>query len=199
MADDAAGAVDAVSAIMQDHRVMERLFERCRTEKTNRPELVAEIKARLSAHATAEEERVYGAIAEAAPSERDEVHHGVEEHRAAEELLARVEAADPHSREFDSALKELVEAVSHHVEEEESDILPTLEDAVDRDRLEELGAAFEERRIELLVEAGIDAGPWAPDDLSDMTEGELPERAREVDLSGRPSMDSDELARALRD
>jgi hemerythrin superfamily protein len=168
-------ALDAVSAITQDHRVMERLFEKCRTDKANRPALVAEIKARLKAHSIAEEERVYNEIVKAAPGEYGEVHHGVEEHRAAEELLGKVASADPDSAGFDAALAAFVEAVQHHVEEEESDLLPTLEDAVDARKLEELGTAFEQRRVELLAEAG------------------LYERA-----SGRSQVTTDEFARAQR-
>jgi hemerythrin superfamily protein len=148
---------DAVDAITQDHRLMESLFEDCRTNKAARPALVAEIKARLSAHSAAEEEKVYPALAKAEPGEAEEVHHGVEEHREAEQLLARLEATDPDGPEFDKALRDFVAAVAHHVQEEESEILPSLEEAVDRQTLEDLGAAFEARRVELLRKAGLDA------------------------------------------
>jgi hemerythrin superfamily protein len=153
-------AADAVSAIMQDHRMLERLFEECRTNRSQRPALVAEIRARLKAHRIAEEERVYPAFAAAAPSESDEVHHGVAEHREAEELLAEaahVAATEPDSAAFDAAFGRFVAVVAHHVEEEEGELLPTLEDAVDRDELERLGVAFDERRREVLAEAGFDA------------------------------------------
>ncbi|GIJ47538.1 hypothetical protein Val02_44240 [Virgisporangium aliadipatigenens] len=189
-------ASDAVSAIMQDHRRMERLFERCKTEKSNRTELVAEIKARLKAHSVAEEDRVYPALAKANPTEKEDVHHGVEEHREAEDLLETLEGTDPSSKEFDKALKEFVDAVKHHVEEEESDILPNLEDAVDPEKLEQLGAEFERRRIEVLDELGVqDSG--TPDDLSSMTRAELYEEAKKADIPGRSQMNKDELAEAL--
>lgn len=183
-------ALDAVSAITQDHRVMERLFEECKTNKDNRPALVAEIKARLKAHSVAEEERVYPELAREEPGEADEVYHGIEEHREAEELLLRLETTDPESERFDTALEEFVSAVKHHVEEEENEILPDLEDAVDRGRLEELGAAFEDRRKQLLAASGID---------ENMTKAELYERAKQADIPGRSSMSKEELSRALRD
>jgi hemerythrin superfamily protein len=185
-------SLDAVTAITRDHRVMERLFEAARTDKDNRPAIVAEIKARLQAHSVAEEERVYTALAKADPDEKDEVHHGVEEHREAEELLAKVEAADPTSAAFDKALKDFVDAVKHHVEEEESEILPALKEAVNGTRLTELGAAFEERRVELVTGAGYEEG-----DLADKTKAELYEEAKAADIPGRSSMNKDELARAL--
>ena len=186
-------AVDAVTAITNDHRVMEQLFEQCRTNRDRRRELVAEIKVRLTAHARAEEEQVYPELARI--GEADEAHHGTEEHHEAEEKLARLEAADPRSAEFDDALEDFVEAVKHHVEEEETDLLPTLEESVDRTRLEELGERFEEQRVELLSDHGYDSGAVT----SDETKAELYEHAKEADIPGRSSMNKDELARALRD
>jgi hypothetical protein len=53
-----------------------------------------------------------------------------------------------------------VGAVTHHVEEEESEILPALRDALDAGRLEELGEAFERRRIEELAEFGIEENKY---------------------------------------
>jgi hemerythrin superfamily protein len=199
-------ATDAVTAIMQDHRLMESLFEDCRTNKAARPALVAEIKARLKAHSTAEEERVYPTLVRTTGEEDD--GHLVEEHREAEDLLTRLAATDPDSPEFDTALQEFVTAVAHHVEEEETDLLPTLEESVDRSTLEELGAAFEQRRAELLTAAGLDAtvgvGGQAPaggSDMpeADMTKAELYEQAKEAGVPGRSQMSKDELSRALRE
>jgi hemerythrin superfamily protein len=190
-------ASDAVSVIMQDHRVLEGLFEKCKKNRSDRSALVAEIKARLQAHSRAEEERVYPALAKADPDEADEVHHGVEEHREAELKLARLEGTDPESEEFDSALEEFVSAVKHHVEEEESEILPSLKDAVDKSRLEELGTAFEGRRKEILGRAGLEKAGSDSIDPDEMTKAELYEKAKEADIPGRSRMTKDELAREL--
>ncbi len=76
------------------------------------------------------------------------------------------------------------------MEEEENEILPTLGDAVDRGRLEELGAAFEDRRRQLLAASGID---------ENATRTELYEQAKQADIPGRSSMSKEELSRALRD
>lgn len=42
--------MDVVTAIMDDHRVMENLFERLKTGGDERAVLVAEVRARLRAH-----------------------------------------------------------------------------------------------------------------------------------------------------
>jgi hemerythrin superfamily protein len=150
-------AIDTVTAIKNDHRVMEQLFERMRTQKNKRSGLLKECVARLSAHSWAEEERVYPAIVQADPPERVKVYHGVEEHHEAEQLLHKLEETDPTSADFDAVLEEFVSAVKHHVEEEETTILPALADSVGQARLKELGAAFEERRMAVLLEHGIGA------------------------------------------
>jgi hemerythrin superfamily protein len=205
-------ASDAVTLIMKDHRVMESLFEMLKDPNSDRPALIAEVVARLSAHSWAEEEKVYPALIKADPSEEGQVYHGVEEHHEATELLHKLMATDPTSSKFDSLLTEFVDAVKHHVEEEESEILPELSESIDRAKLEELGRAFEERRLEVLAAHGITdqavgAGGAAAQlalgeragrgDVSAMTRDELYEKAREADVPGRSQMNKEELAQAV--
>jgi hemerythrin superfamily protein len=183
--------------------LLEQLFEKMRSQKKERAALVAECVARLSAHSWAEEERVYPAVIHADPPEEGEVYHGVEEHHEAEQLLHQLQQVDPQSVEFDAVLAEFVAAVKHHVEEEESKILPALAESVDRSRLGELGAAFEERRIAILTEHGIggeagggrEAGGGQGEEPS---REELYEQAKEADVAGRSKMSKDELARTVR-
>jgi hemerythrin superfamily protein len=58
-------ASDAVSLIMNDHRVLESLFEQVQAGRGGRQSLVEEIAARLTAHAHAEEQKVYPALTKA--------------------------------------------------------------------------------------------------------------------------------------
>jgi hemerythrin superfamily protein len=202
-------ASDAVTLIKNDHRVMETLFDMLKDPSSDRPALVAEVVARLSAHAWAEEEKVYTAIMQADRSEEDEVFHGVEEHHEAAELLHKLQATDPTSPQFDSVLEEFVDVVKHHVEEEESDILPEMAESMDAAKLEELGKAFEERRLEILKAHGIadkavGAGGAvahipvrAGEDVTDLTRDELYEKAKDADIAGRSQMSKDELAKAV--
>ena len=185
---------DADTLIKDDHRVMEQLFERMRTQKNRRSVLVKECVARLSAHSWAEEERVYPAIVKADPPEQNEVYHGVEEHHEAEQLLHKLAETDPQSPDFDAVLEEFIAAVTHHVEEEESTILPALAESVDRAKLDELGAAFEERRTAVLADHGIGVGSAA-----ELSRDELYQKAKQADVPGRSTMTKDELAQALQE
>ncbi|SRR6266480_3680680 len=180
-------ASDAVTMIMNDHRVLEQLFERLKSGDGDRRTLVAEVKARLTAHSEAEETQVYPAVKDADPNEADEVDHAYDEHEEADGLLAQLEATDPASPEFDRALTAFVDAVKHHVEEEESEVLPALARAVDKATLERLGAEFEEARVATLAKAGIGSRE------------DLYEQARQADVAGRSSMSKDELAEAVRE
>ena len=117
-----------------------------------------------------------------------------------------MQQADPHSAQFDAVLEEFVAAVKHHIEEEETKILPALAESVERSRLGELGAAFEERRIAILIEHGIiseggevgggkEAGGGPGEEFS--REG-LYEQAKQAEVPGRSKMSKDELARTVR-
>jgi len=142
-------ASDAISMIKNDHRVLEKLFDRVQSGDGDRRALVEEIATRLTAHSHAEEQQVYPAIKKAAPDEADEVDHGYEEHAEADELLKKaVRAVD--SPDFGETFTQFVEAVKHHVEEEESQVLPALRQATDAKTLEQLGAAFEQARCQEL-------------------------------------------------
>lgn len=217
-------ASDAVSLIKNDHRLIEKLFEQLKSGTGDRRELVSEVGARLTAHSRAEEQEVYRALAKADPAEQDEVAHSVEEHHEAEKLMHRLERTRPDSADFDRTLAELVGAVMHHVEEEESRILPALAEVVDPAGLERLGTAFERMRMEELGRAkqgdgsrgGSDsrAGKSSAgkdnrrgqsrgstrgsrSDLANASRDELYERAKRADIKGRSSMNKQQLIDAL--
>ncbi|GAA3465823.1 hemerythrin domain-containing protein [Nonomuraea roseola] len=173
---------DVITMITSDHRAIEALFERLNSRQGDPEADVAELAALLTAHARAEEDRVY---AEVQPSE---AHHGVEEHKEAEVLLDALKHATPGTPHFSETLVKLVESVKHHVEEEESEILPALRESLSQKQLEQLGKAFKERReSELLA-----LRPPAP------SKEELYKQAQEADIPGRSTMDKDELAEAVK-
>ena len=195
-------ASDAVSLIEQDHRELEALFQRVLAGDGDRRAAVEEITARLTAHARAEEEEVYPALTKADPDEEAEVDHAYDEHHEAEHLLrkARNLVATAH---FEDAFTAFVGAVKHHVEEEETEVLPALREAVDAKTLMRLGTAFDRVRRELLG-ASVTAAPaeemaLAGEPAADATRDELYEKAKRADIHGRSTMTKQELAEALRD
>jgi hemerythrin superfamily protein len=192
-------ASDVVTLIKNDHRLMERLFARLKTGDGDRRALVAEVAARLVAHARAEEAEVYPALAKVA-GEEDEAEHGTHEHHEAEHKLRKIRNLidSPH---FDQALEEFIAAVDHHVQEEESEVLPALEKSADKKTLDRLGAAFERARRGELSTNGYEqargSAPAGPDDLAEATRDELYEKAKEAGIPGRSRMNKDDLIEAL--
>jgi hypothetical protein len=103
-------------------------------------------------------------------------------------LLAKLAATDPDSAAFDKVLQDLVDAVSHHVDEEESSVLPGIRARLSEKRRLELGEAFAASRKEHLGDQ--------PDDI---TRAELLQQARNADISGVSSLDKDALQKKLRE
>jgi hemerythrin superfamily protein len=148
-------ASDAVTLIRNDHRILEDLFKQVSEGSGDRQELLEEIATLLTAHSRAEEQEVYPAIAAAAPDRSTRIEHATHEHDEAEELLENaLQSLD--SPEFDDIFAEFVEVVTHHVEAEETEVLPALRDAVDPATLDRLGAAFARVRADELRKAGYD-------------------------------------------
>ncbi|MFF5204490.1 hemerythrin domain-containing protein [Streptosporangium sp. NPDC000396] len=199
--------LDVISMITTDHRDVESLFDRLRQDPENRPALLAELAAKFVAHSRGEEELVYPEIAKAMPEEKQEVHHGAEEHHQAERILLRLLDTNPDTAEFETVLGEFVEAVTHHVQEEENEILPALAKALPRQRLEALGRAFSERKAQE-IQIGLPMGNAKKAGrqrktgtrrtaMAGLSREELYHRAQEADIPGRSSMTKEQLARAL--
>ncbi|WP_049572806.1 hemerythrin domain-containing protein [Nonomuraea sp. SBT364] len=174
-------AGDVITLITADHRRVEALLSRLGAERGERRATVAELHALLTAHARAEEDRVYPGI---------DAHHGLEEHKEAEILLDALRRAEAGSAEFEETLELLAGTVVRHIRDEETTMLPLLARTAGDKRLKRLGAAFAERRQQVL-RALAAAGD------GQVTRADLYERARRADLPGRSRMTKPELEAAL--
>lgn len=101
--------------------------------------------------------------------------------------LLKLTETDPQSPQFDTALQKLVDAVTHHVEEEESTVLPAMTAQLDQARRQKLGAEFADSRAEHMGDR-----PGQP------SKAELELQAANVGLTGASAMDKDQLVKALK-
>lgn len=177
---------DVVDLIMQDHREVERLFEELKSHPEKRPNLLPVLTTLLTAHSRAEESEVYPAARDEA-GETEEVAHSQEEHLQADQLLAKLADTDPTSETFETTLAELVEAVTHHVQEEESKVLPGMRERLDENRLSELADAFATARAKHLGKQP-----------HDITKADLEQQAANIGVSGASGMTKDQLAEELK-
>ncbi|HET6856287.1 MAG TPA: hemerythrin domain-containing protein [Streptomyces sp.] len=151
MADKKSDAQDVVELILDDHRTMEELFREMRSVEADRGSALRSFAELLIAHGEAEEIKVYPALKRYKKIDDEEVEHGEEEHAEGNKaLLALLEVDEIGSDEWDEKLEELVEAVTHHTDEEERTILNSARENVATDRRAELGAAFTDERARLL-------------------------------------------------
>lgn len=146
--------MDAVSLIEQDHRHVEDLFKQFETAgpqayKT-KDDLVLQITQELQAHATIEEEVFYPAVAAMAAEDGKElVQEAVEEHQQIKQLLAELGQMTAEDDGFDDKVRTLIDNVRHHVEEEESEMLPQAQQVLGGDRIRQLGERMADRKEQL--------------------------------------------------
>jgi hemerythrin superfamily protein len=201
-------SADVITMIKTDHHELERLFGMMQEDSSSRPLALPLAVAMLTAHSRAEEDHVYPALAKEA-GEKEEAEHGAEEHHKAEQLGQQLLGKDPEGPDFEDSFSEWVSAVQHHVEEEETELLPHLQQALGPDRLEELGKAFSARRAAELTgkagqtgqgngrRGGSHAGQGSAQNLQNKTKDQLIAQARKAGIQGRSSMSKQELVQAL--
>jgi hemerythrin superfamily protein len=150
-------AQDAVSLIKSDHRRVEGLFREFeqageRAHKTKR-RLVDQIREELEVHATIEEESFYPALeAKARKDGKELVKEAVEEHHLVRVTLDELAGLDPEDDAFDAKVQVLMENVRHHVEEEETEMLPEAEELLGKEELARLGEEMAARKQQLGAE-----------------------------------------------
>jgi hemerythrin superfamily protein len=112
------------------------------TDQAKRKELFNEIDTELEIHAHIEETVFYPAIEEHEEF-KDMVAEALDEYQEAKTLLDELEEPGADSHDFGSKIQLLIEAVEHHVQEEEGEMFPKIREVFDEDELEQLGQELE--------------------------------------------------------
>ena len=145
-------ARDAIALLTDDHEEVRQLFEQYReladdtsADDEARRTLAEEICTMLTVHATIEEELFYPAARDALDDDTL-LNEAEVEHQSAKDLIAQIQDSDPSDPLYDAQVKVLGEYVNHHVEEEEGQLFPLVQETdIDLDALgEELSARQEE-------------------------------------------------------
>src|SRR4051812_13323635 len=121
-----------IELIEHDHREVEDLF----AKYTSTHDLAAatQICDELDRHAAAEEKAVYPVFGDEVPGAKPLVEEGAEEHAEARQLIGRIRNTKDGDN-LDDLLAELQRAVQHHVQEEESELLPKADESLSETRL----------------------------------------------------------------
>ena len=159
------GAVDAIKLLTDDHKEVQGLFKAYQKlvddggEDDLREELAQEICAKLTLHATIEEEIFYPAARDSVEDDDgdDLLDEAEVEHASAKELIAQIAEGSAADELYDAKVKVLGEYIAHHVKEEEKELFPKVRQS-DLD-LDALGDELSARKAELLLELEEEAAP----------------------------------------
>ena len=142
---------DVVDVILADHRWFEEALRELRDVQADRAAVLADLATVLIAHAEAEESKVYPALRKKNAIDSEEVEHSEHEHDEGNEaLLDLMEVEDPAGEEFSEKTHELSEALTHHLDEEERDVLNPAKTDVDQEVRNRLGEEFAAERARLI-------------------------------------------------
>jgi hemerythrin superfamily protein len=153
MEKSAGASMSAIELLKQDHREVEGFFEEFDELKDNgsKAKLAQKICMALKVHTQVEEELFYPA-ARKATGDNDMLDEAAVEHAGAKKLIAEIEGGKPGADMFDAKVKVLGEQIHHHVEEEEGELFPEVEQAgID---LVALGEKMAERKSALMANMG---------------------------------------------
>lgn len=134
---------DLIEVITSDHREVEKVFNELESRSgsaEHRRQLADHVIAELVRHSVAEEMYMYPAARKALPDGDRIADHEIEEHSEAEEVMKELEGLEATDARFDELVMKLIADVRHHIEDEEGDLLPRLQQACSADELRELGS-----------------------------------------------------------
>ena len=157
--------MNAITLLKQDHGNVETLFKRYEAladdaKPTDKRDIVEKVITQLSVHAELEEQLLYPALRERLPEDGD-VLEGIEEHHVAKVLLWELDKLPATSERYDAKMAVLMEAIRHHVGEEEEDggLFDQARKAFKGTELDEMG----EKMADLRKVAPTRPHPLSPD------------------------------------
>ena len=145
---------DPMTILKADHREAKKLLTALgdSEEGPQRETMAAQVEAALTLHMKIEEDIVYPAVADYVgkdDEEEAEIEHGLAREGLAK-MMSMVEVPG-----FGAAAQMLLGGIQHHVEEEETEILPELKDAMPKAEWLAMGDA--------IAQAKADAGQPLPE------------------------------------
>lgn len=132
---------DLIDELVADHREVEEAFSRLEAGMTpdEGQRLVEQTITELVRHSVVEEQLLYPLAARVLPDGGQLADHEKAEHAEVERMMKEIERLDPASQEFVTEVRMWMRSLRSHVEEEETDLMPRLRDAVPADELASLG------------------------------------------------------------
>ncbi len=138
--------------LQKDHdavkKALTRILETTNGAAKTREDLFQKVKQELEVHTKFEEEVFYPTFREDKGDKeaREEVKDALDEHKDAKTMLAKLEKMDKTSDEFIETIRELQQALEHHISDEEDEIFPQARETVDDDAAVEMAERYREMK-----------------------------------------------------
>ena len=150
--------MDALTLLKRDHDKVKTILRELepttdRATKT-RTELFERLKTELTVHEIVEEEIFYPTLKQH-PKAKEIVLEGYEEHGVVDTLMGELEDLSVEDETWGPKAKVMIENIEHHIEEEEGEMFSKARQVFDRDELEQLGKAMEQRKTEAMSEVAF--------------------------------------------
>lgn len=147
--------MDIWQLIINDHRNIAAQFEQVLgaigSGARSRDPLFDQLKLDLDRHTKAEEDVLYPALKRHDETRRY-VDEALREHQEAKRMLTELATGDKDSAEWTARLRKLQQAIQHHVDEEEKQIIPAARNVITGNEASELRHAIERDMIATLQE-----------------------------------------------
>jgi iron-sulfur cluster repair protein YtfE (RIC family) len=140
--------MNALELLKNQHETAKRGFGDIEAASPDqRAQLWARLAPELKVHEEMEETALYGPVAQEVgprdPTLKEWQEHHHEEVTEATALIEEITGVDPTTEEWMELINELKETLEHHIQEEEGNIWPRIEQAWDRSKLEHAGQQME--------------------------------------------------------
>ncbi|MFF4381662.1 hemerythrin domain-containing protein [Kitasatospora sp. NPDC001547] len=133
---------NVIAELEADHREVEEMFARLRAMTGRGQELrdlVDQVTIELVRHSVAEEQYLYPAVREHVPGGDALADKEIGDHARVEEILKKLERMDTADTQMSPMLRELMDEVTSHVQDEENNLFPRLAQACTPEQLDDLG------------------------------------------------------------
>ena len=136
----------AIELLREDHQKVQDLFEEFEgADNRSRQRIVDQALTELEIHSKLEEGLIYPAIRDAL-DEDDMMDEALEEHHVVDLLIKELRKMGPKDERYKAKFTVLAEIVKHHIEEEESEVLPQAEETdIDMAELGQEAMALKEK------------------------------------------------------
>ena len=149
--------MNAVQLLKDDHKKFRAMFEQYEQAKDEgkKRQLFQQASTELDAHSKVEEEIFYPAMRQKAGGgeEQKMVEEAYQEHAQAKQLIQQLRGMQATDPQFRTVMQQLQQDVEHHVEEEETEMLPRAEQELS-DQLDRLGQEMQARKQQLMGTMG---------------------------------------------